>query len=326
MKAATLLTIGPVRADDVKRVREVVDAALETPLLKERERDNVNGPPPTFSKNSFWFVLVGCLLTTQQRSTRGSPVDRFLATEPFPLALSGCKADQVGAWVEDEIKRFGGIRRGPTIGRQAAANWQRLQSGEWHNAEKVFNLLLAQRKRSPVSADKDAERVAASWSDAIFDGLGPKQGRNLWQWLGLTRYETPLDSRVANWINKNLSVRVDKTKLPNSRYYEALMDHVQALCEAAGVLPCIFDAAAFRYDDDQDAGDSTKSSTTLSGYVNRHDQVVIRNTGLPGTDHLQFVYQLGCTRCGHVYGANGSDIHERRCPSCGGGKPGLQYA
>ena len=207
MKAAALLTIGPVRADDVKLVREVVDAARETLFLKEREHDNVDGPPPTFSKDSFWFVLVGCLLTTQQRSTRGSPVDRFLATEPFPLALSDCNADQMGAWVEGEIKRFGGIRRGPTIGRQAAANWQRLQSGEWHTAERVFNLLLAQRKRSPVSADKDAERVAARWAGAIFDGLGPKQGRDLWQWLGLTRYETPLDSRVADWINENLSVR-----------------------------------------------------------------------------------------------------------------------
>ena len=47
------------------------------------------------------------------------------------------------------------------------------------------------------------------------------------------------------------------------------MDYVQALCEAAGVLPCIFDAAAFRYDDDQGTGDSTKGSTTRSGYINR---------------------------------------------------------
>src|ERR1035441_228436 len=122
MKAATLLTVRPVSADGVKLEREVVDTALGTPFLTRPQYDNVNRPPPTFSKDSFWFVLIGCLLTTQQRSTRGSPVDRFLATEPFPLALSGCKAGQVGAWVEGEIKRFGGIRRGPTIGRQAAAN------------------------------------------------------------------------------------------------------------------------------------------------------------------------------------------------------------
>jgi predicted Zn-ribbon and HTH transcriptional regulator len=41
------------------------------------------------------------------------------------------------------------------------------------------------------------------------------------------------------------------------------------------------------------------------------------------TDHNQFVYQLACSKCGHNYGANGSDIHSRRCPKCDGGLPGL---
>lgn len=65
--------------------------------------------------------------------------------------------------------------------------------------------------------------------------------------------------------------------------------------------------------------------TTRPGYVNRNGQVVIRDTGLPGTDHLQRIYQLGCSACGHVYGANGSDIHLRNCPRCQGGTTGLEY-
>ena len=68
---------------------------------------------------------------------------------------------------------------------------------------------------------------------------------------------------------------------------------------------------------------ASKNPTTSIGYVSRNGQVVIRNTGLPGTDHGQSVYQLGCLRCGHVYGANGADIHLRKCPSCQGGAPGL---
>src|SRR5262245_57361390 len=51
------------------------------------------------------------------------------------------------------------------------------------------------------------------------------------------------------------------------------------------------------------------ASTTSRGYVNQNEQVVIRDTGLPGTDHLQRVYVLHCALCDHVYGANGSDIH-----------------
>ncbi len=68
-----------------------------------------------------------------------------------------------------------------------------------------------------------------------------------------------------------------------------------------------------------------EAKTTQPGYVNRNGQVVICNTGLPGTDKNQSVYELGCSHCGHVYGANGSDIHEPKCPKCQGGVEGLAY-
>ncbi len=63
--------------------------------------------------------------------------------------------------------------------------------------------------------------------------------------------------------------------------------------------------------------------TTDPGYENPNGQVVVRKTGKLGTDHNQNVYELRCKRCGHAYGANGSDIHDRKCPKCQGGRPGL---
>ena len=63
--------------------------------------------------------------------------------------------------------------------------------------------------------------------------------------------------------------------------------------------------------------------TTDPGYVNRNGQSVVRATGLPGTDHGQSIYVLRCGSCQREYGANGSDLFQRRCPSCQGGKPGL---
>jgi precorrin-8X/cobalt-precorrin-8 methylmutase len=65
--------------------------------------------------------------------------------------------------------------------------------------------------------------------------------------------------------------------------------------------------------------------TTEPGYENRNGQTTIRSTGLAGTDHGQCIYVLRCSSCGHEYGANGSDIHTRRCPACQGGRPGLRY-
>jgi hypothetical protein len=73
------------------------------------------------------------------------------------------------------------------------------------------------------------------------------------------------------------------------------------------------------------SGGIVSGKTTRPGYTNRNDQVNVRATGLPGNDYFQCVYVLCCGRCGHEYGANGSDIFQRKCPSCLGGQPGLAY-
>lgn len=63
--------------------------------------------------------------------------------------------------------------------------------------------------------------------------------------------------------------------------------------------------------------------STRTGFVNPNGQQVLGPTGLAGTDHGQKVYVLKCQRCSTEYGANGTDIAQRRCPSCGGGRPGF---
>ncbi|MFV1876402.1 hypothetical protein [Nioella sp.] len=65
--------------------------------------------------------------------------------------------------------------------------------------------------------------------------------------------------------------------------------------------------------------------TTTPGYVNRNGQEVLRRTDIPGNDHNQVVYVMMCKTCGIRYGANGSDIWQRRCPACGGGNSGLGF-
>ena len=69
---------------------------------------------------------------------------------------------------------------------------------------------------------------------------------------------------------------------------------------------------------------SDSKGTTRVGYINRNGQ---KNLGRcepsrAGTDHCQYVYIMQCGRCKHKYGSNGSDIFQRKCPSCDGGKEG----
>ena len=61
--------------------------------------------------------------------------------------------------------------------------------------------------------------------------------------------------------------------------------------------------------------------TTDLGYVNKNNQ---RNNGCThekGTDHNQMLYAMECLNCGHRYPANGTDIWQRKCPQCQGGRP-----
>jgi len=65
--------------------------------------------------------------------------------------------------------------------------------------------------------------------------------------------------------------------------------------------------------------------TTEPGHKSKNEQVVVRNTDKPGNDHNQIAHVLRCIRCQNEYGANRSDIWQRRCPTCHGGAKGLSF-
>ena len=74
----------------------------------------------------------------------------------------------------------------------------------------------------------------------------------------------------------------------------------------------------------------TGKGWTDPGSVNRNGQINLSPTNplRCGSDHGQFVYVLHCPACEQNYGANGSDIWQRKCPCHeeaprrGKGKPG----
>ena len=70
---------------------------------------------------------------------------------------------------------------------------------------------------------------------------------------------------------------------------------------------------------------SGNTKTTEIGYINENKQENCGHRNLPGTDHNQLSYKIKCLLCGHIYGANGSDIFQRKCPSCQDGAEGIEY-
>lgn len=63
-----------------------------------------------------------------------------------------------------------------------------------------------------------------------------------------------------------------------------------------------------------------QSPSTVVGFVNKHKQKNNGRSDKPGTDNLQWFYNMECMKCGYTYLANGSNIYEKKCPSCQGGK------
>lgn len=62
--------------------------------------------------------------------------------------------------------------------------------------------------------------------------------------------------------------------------------------------------------------------STKTGYINKNNQKNMGKLEEKGTDFRQWFYQMKCLEinCGALYKANGSDIHHRKCPVCGGGR------
>ncbi|MBE6844427.1 MAG: hypothetical protein E7508_01755 [Ruminococcus sp.] len=61
--------------------------------------------------------------------------------------------------------------------------------------------------------------------------------------------------------------------------------------------------------------------STDVGYINKNNQKNLGKADKPGTDNNQYFYDMECLDCGNRYYANGTDIWDRKCPNCQGGRP-----
>ena len=232
-----------VTKDDVKRVRKLVDEQKNDRLVRSRKKTSMAECRLPASKKVFWQCMVHALLTTQNRSGRGTPIHDLVHECPFPLAYKTVRSKRAAAkFIAEMLKKRGGIRFYNRSGSHLARNVHILEQGEWRNATKKCNQLSG-----PDRPSKDLERKVASYIQRTFVGFGPKQSRNLLQMLGLTCYEIPIDSRLFKWLNSETSFPVELTPkfLAKKERYELVLDEVQKLCRKAKVYPCIFDAAVF---------------------------------------------------------------------------------
>lgn len=229
-----------ISASDAHRLRHFVDLHRQNGLVKKRISQNVKGQRPPVTKARFWKALMLCLLTTQQRSGPGSPVNTLLADRRFPLSLQRCQKQRHPAnYVKKVLRKHGGIRLIETIARNVHSNLE-INATHWRSQTRL-NIARLQHHRGYRT-----ERDVANFLQDTYAGIGPKQSRNLLQVLGLTRYEIPIDSRVIKWLNDfGFPIQLSANGLSDISYYEFINDGIRELCHRADVFPCVLDAAMF---------------------------------------------------------------------------------
>ena len=229
---------------DIDLVRNLIEQMKGDKILVDRQYRNVERHDIDISRGKIWKTHIGCLLTSQQKSSVGSPIQRFLDSASPLLSLDHCNGlNDVKHLAYEALDNERGIRFKDRISTFISANHGHLSTGGWSD---LFDILqpLATTPRS-----KEEERDSAEKISAILTGFGPKQSRNFLQWLGLTQHEIPIDSRIIKWLKgKGNSVTMSMLSpsgLADKDYYCCILDAIQGLCNEAGVLPCMFDAAVF---------------------------------------------------------------------------------
>jgi len=235
-----------INQSDRDTAQQLVLAMQNSRIVQERLTINVKGTAPDADDERIWREIIACLLTSQQRSDADSPINRVLRAKPFPLTLQRCK-DEAQEYVIQVLQDAKGIRFAARIAKNAALNLQKLENGEWDNLRKWEAKLRSQLAQYPIFEHYVLERKAARYMDKTFKGFGPKQSRNFWQSLGLTRYEFVLDSRVMNWLRElDSSFPIPGDALADEDFYAWLSDILrEELCVPAGIFPCVLDAAIF---------------------------------------------------------------------------------
>jgi len=216
-------------------------------FVLDREKRNISREVVDLSKNILWYVFVGCQVTTQQRSGKNSAVGKFLESKSNALNYEKCaNSTDLENLIRFELSNAR-LRRSNIISNNLFSILTELENGGWEELIKMLKTI-----EQNTSAIK--ERKVAKYLSDRFAGIGPKQARNFIQWLGLSRYEIPIDSRILKKMKSiGCSFLPKAGSLNDEMVYLLLQDGLQLLAEKLEVYPCVLDACIFSSFDEKKA-------------------------------------------------------------------------
>lgn len=230
----------------IEWVEEMIDEYKSRDIYQHRLAKNVRHDRLDLSRENYWEKLIGCVITSQQRSGPGTKVHEFMNREEFPLQLANWPEEGKVNFAQNTLADNGlpGRKKGKWIAQNH--NWFQIGGAEFLMQ---MGEGLREAQAGSWKSQINREVAAAVAVQPFYKGIGPKQGRNYWQWLGLSQYEIPLDSRILNWIESmpatHPAVEVEQNDLSDEQTYRRVMSWIQGLSKEAEILPCLLDIAVF---------------------------------------------------------------------------------
>lgn len=248
-------------------------------------------------------------------------------------------------WPTDEDIYVDFVHHGPIgngAARQGNARWRRLTEERAGGAKSVFHFDVQGSVAKSTHAGIPwlrfiRQRLGARVHFWPFDGWDIPAERSaiaevypaLWS-RSFAREDRTGDQHdafsIATWLS-----RTDRDGRLEGFFNPILTPHERSTAEVEGWILGVTGSSQTEEPDQPKANSRTDAMrdsarrTTEPGYTNRRGQKVLRKTAVHGNDHNQRVYVLKCGDCAREYGANGSDIFQRRCPKCQDGATGLPY-
>lgn len=206
-----------------------------------RLRRNVRGQDRRSTKADAWNATLIAILTTQQPSGPGGKPARLLQSG----ALAWHKVKKNPGIIPREIRgfRFNSTKRRQL---QTARTWL---DKNWPEVKAFQVELSALGPDDPARYKVECEAAdLLSNSDGGIQGVGPKQARNFWQYLGYTVWTIPLDSRVQKVLQDPPFLLSWGSRQITKAAYSEIEQQVGGLCRAvraSKVYPVLLDSTLF---------------------------------------------------------------------------------
>lgn len=244
MNVGSRIIVSNQPMDAVAIVERLCHFGYKTPPTSDfmgRVSRNIRGEGRRSTKADAWNGILIAILTTQERSGRDS--------RPADVLNSGVigwrRVNENPRRIDHHIQKF----RFNDTKRRRVKKARRWLDDNWGGLRHFQGELDALRLNNPNRYKIECE--AANFMlgrNGGLDGVGQKQARNFWQYLGYTVWTIPLDSRVQKVLTAPPFSIVWKGRSLTRRRYLDIEQYVIDLCRATRrpkAYPVLLDSALF---------------------------------------------------------------------------------